>query len=72
MTKQQKDYIEQLAKEVFDYEKWYIWPTSNGGVSIQPIDNQVKAIYWSSSIDAIDDLRARKLIRYSNLKEYFE
>lgn len=67
-TSSDKTEIIRLAKEVFDYEEWFVWFTdSKGGVAIQPTGQQMQRLEWPSIQECIDDLRFRRLTRFISL-----
>jgi hypothetical protein len=64
---EQKSEIVRLARAVFDYEEWFVWGSGSGWVRIQPTGYQRPSIGWPSIQECIDDLRFRKLTRFTSL-----
>ena len=63
--------VAKLAKEVFDYDEWAIYiHDEKGWVIIVPTGHQIPAMHYESLSDCIDDLRFRRLVRYTSLWQY--
>lgn len=68
--RQLKQEIKDLARAVFDYEDWNVFFTMPG-VSLQPTGNQIPSLNYDTIQDCIDDLRFRKLTRFTSLQGEF-
>lgn len=58
--------IKSLARAVFDFEEWFVFQNGEG-VNIQPTGHQRPVQHWDKVQDCIDDLRFRKLTRFTSL-----
>lgn len=60
-----KQEIKKLARDVFDYEEWNLFISSDGSVHLAPSGNQRATMHWPNSQSCIDDLRFRRLVRFT-------
>lgn len=67
--RREADEIEKLARAVFDYEDWNVWQ-NGAGIHLCPTGSQMPAMHWPNVQECLDDLRFRRLTRFTSLEQH--